>query len=502
MAGLTVPVFCLGAGLWPVAADGALALAFDTSVAFLPAVSAASGYRLGRLRRQIAETREKHLLLQAELNGDAFTDALTGLPNRAALERSIDIILQGDPAVGKGHGIILLDLDRFHFVNETMGRDAGDQILLILSQRLRHALGAHASLYRPGGDEFVVIVPGTPSRGKLEDVARLLGGVLREPFELSGGQFWTGGSIGVTFLQPADRSLDDILARAELALDRSKEMMGNSVAFHEPHLASPENRRQVTTRDVARGIAAGEFFLEYQPIIGIKSRSIRCMEALVRWRHPERGVVLPEAFIAAAEHSGAIQPLGRWVLATACREAMGWPSCVGVSVNVSKEQIRDPDFVMLVTNCLAETGLAAERLTIEVTEAVFSLEPHRVTAVFQALRRLGVRLALDDFGVGFTAVSNLGAFPLDQLKIDRSFTDAMLRSQRDGELIDLILKAGAAFAVSTIIEGVETEGQMELVRAMGVGEAQGFLISPPVPAGDVGALILAFEAGASRVSAA
>ncbi len=493
VGGLTVPVFCLGAGLWPSRAEGPVALAFDLGIALFPVATLGVCHWIGAKRRHNADDRAAAAQAATRLAGAAFTDRLTGLPNRAALSVEIDAILAGDPAVGKGHGVILLDLDRFRFVNETFGRETADQILFLIGQRLRAALGSHAVTYRLGSDEFAVVVPGTPSRGKIEDIVRLLGGVLREPFEIKDRQFWTGGSIGATFLAEQDTCLSDILCRAELALRRSKEKTGNSLAFHEPGFSVQSTVRQTETEDFGRAIADGAFYLEYQPIIGVQGTGIRSLEALVRWRHAERGVLYPEDFIARAEKSGAMAMLGRFILQTACRHAAAWPEAIGLSVNVSAEQVRDRDFVSIVQDCLSESGLAAHRLTLEVTESVFSVRPRRVAVLFRRLRRLGVRIAIDDFGVGFSSMDNLRIFPIDQLKVDRSFTESMLSNKRDGEVIDLMLKMGAALRVSTIVEGVETATQLELVRAMGAEEAQGFHISPPVPAADVAKLISAFD---------
>ncbi|WP_188129348.1 EAL domain-containing protein [Rhizobium sp. RU20A] len=495
-------MFFIGAGLWPSAIDTPLALGFDLTVGLLPLATTASGYRLGLLRRRVAAARRGRAQNAALLSDKAFIDPLTGLANREALERAVNAILAGDTAVGRNDGLILLDLDRFGHVNETIGRAAGDQILLILAQRLRQALGAHASLFRPGGNEFVVLVPGTPSRGKLEDIARIVGGVLREPFELSGGQLWIGGSLGVTFVKADDTQLSDILSRADLALRRSKEMVGNSVTFHEEGLSTQTQSLRAAGRDIQQALDEDAFFLEYQPVIGVESGRIRAMEALVRWRDAEHGALKPDDFLVQAERTGAMPALGRWILKTACREAAGWPEDVGVSVNVSKHEIGAESFVDFVALCLREAGLQPSRLTIEVTDAVFSPDPKRIATVFSALRRMGVRVALDDFGVGFSAVCNLGLFPIDQIKIDRSFTDAMMRSRRDGELLDLILKTVASFKIPAIIEGVETECQLEVVRALGASEVQGYLISPPVPAGEVGALLAAFKAPGACASAA
>jgi EAL domain-containing protein (putative c-di-GMP-specific phosphodiesterase class I) len=217
----------------------------------------------------------------------------------------------------------------------------------------------------------------------------------------------------------------------------------------------------------------------------VESRTVRAFEALLRWRHPEKGRIMPDVFIPAAEKTGLILPLGNWVVREACREAATWPAPAGVAINVVGDQFKDRAFVGYVKQCLAETGLAPGRLTVEVTESVFSVDETVIRESLSELRSHGVRVALDDFGIGFSSINNLRAFPIDQLKIDRSFARAMMESKRDADLVDIILKLGRTFQVTTTVEGIESEGQLDFIRQRGASEAQGYLISGPVGAPDV-----------------
>ncbi|WEZ83071.1 bifunctional diguanylate cyclase/phosphodiesterase [Rhizobium sp. 32-5/1] len=410
-------------------------------------------------------------------------------------------MLPQDGTAGDRGALLLLDLDRFKFVNDTMGHDAGDQLLVALGQRLKHSLSSTASVYRLGGDEFVILVAGSPSHGKVEDICLTVLSLFAEPFQLFEGQFWTGGSIGVTFIEPDDRSMSTVLKRADLALYKAKDVPGNSHRFYELEMATEACVKSEIEHDLSRALEQGQFYLEYQPIVGIESRAIRSFEALIRWNHPSKGIIQPDLFIAAAEKTGLILPIGNWVVKTACLEAARWPAPTGVAVNVAGDQFKDRAFVGYIKACLAEAGLAPGRLTIEVTESIFSIDPLIICESLTELRAHGIRIALDDFGIGFSSINNLRRFPLDQLKVDRSFTQAMLGNQRDADLVDIILKLGTTFQVATTIEGIETEGQLEFVRALGASEAQGFLISRPVSARDVMGILARETVQAGSLSA-
>jgi diguanylate cyclase (GGDEF)-like protein len=465
-----------------VAGVSGMSTATATAAVLVPLICGALFFQGARARSRLVRELELRRKTELDLSCVVHTDQLTGIPNRAALEGDLRERLSAGSATAGHTALLMLDLDRFKFVNDSMGHDAGDQLLVALGQRLTQAMSGIATVYRLGGDEFVILVAGTPSDGKVDDICVTIKSIFADSFQLSAGQFWTGGSIGVAYAEPNDTSISAVLKRADLALYKAKEIAGNSHVVYETEMAVEATRQGEIEYDLSRALAAGEFFLEYQPIVGIESRAVRAFEALIRWRHPEKGIIPPDHFISAAEKTGLILPIGNWVLRTACLEAARWPAPTGVAVNVAGDQFKDRAFVPHVKACLAEAGLAPGRLTIEVTESIFYVDADIISASLTELRAHGVRIALDDFGIGFSSINNLRRFPLDQLKVDRSFTKSMLGNQRDAEIVDIILQLGNTFQVSTTIEGIETEGQMEFVRALGASEAQGFLISRPVSA--------------------
>lgn len=468
-----------------------------TALALMPVFFGVGFYQIGRSKAQLIDELAQRRRTEQRLSHDAYHDRLTGLGNRFCLERDIQAAVEeGDEDARPA--LLLIDLDRFKFVNDSLGHDAGDALLAAIAERLRRALSAVARVYRLGGDEFVVTIAGHPSEGKIENVCRTICRLFEEPFELKRNRVTSGCSIGVTFMEAHDTSMSELLKRADVALYEAKEAHGSGFRFFDAALAADVLARAEIERDLARAIDAGELFLEYQPIVGVESRAVRSFEALLRWQHPEKGRIMPAVFIPVAEKTGLILPLGNWVVREACREAANWPAPAGVAVNVVGDQFKDSAFVDYVKQCLAEAGLAPGRLTIEVTESVFSVDETVIRESLCELRDHGVRVALDDFGVGFSSINNLRAFPIDQLKIDRSFARAMMETRRDAELVDIILKLGQTFQVATTVEGIETEGQLEFIRQRGASEAQGFLISAPVGADDVRRLLLKTE---SRLSA-
>ncbi|SMC59543.1 EAL domain-containing protein [Rhizobium sp. RU36D] len=450
------------------------------ATAALPAATGYLAYQIGwrtlQLRQRIHELEHR----RRELQEVASRDPLTGIGNRLAMEQALQARMA---KVNKtSTAVLAIDLDRFKFVNDTMGHDTGDSLLIALTQRLKQVLGGRGEIYRLGGDEFVILLDGCATPQAVEPYCLDLAREASTPFELAQGRVATGLSIGVTFVEEEDDSIGQVLKRADLALYRAKADFGSAHTFYEPLMAAEDLRMFEIERDLGRALSEGEFFLEYQPIIGIKSGKVRSLEALLRWRHPSLGVISPEVFVPLAERSGMILAIGKWVVQKACSEAVKWPAPVGVGVNVSGDQFKDRGFVAYILGCLDDSGLAPGRLTIEVTEAVFSVDIQLVRESLAQLRAAGVRVALDDFGTGFSSINNLKVFPLDQLKIDRSFAREMLETTRDARLVDLIRLLSETFQIDTTIEGIETRPQLDFVRALGIEEAQGFLISRPVAA--------------------
>lgn len=448
----------------------------------LPLVGAAVGWRIASWEAMLHERISRLEGGATALEAASRFDRLTGLGNRQALNEALEALLA---ARGPSGGtLLLIDLDRFKYVNDTLGHAAGDALLVVVAERLRQASGEGAQLFRLGADEFAVILPQALRRPVAEFVCLAIEDALARPFELEQGRVMAGLSIGATLISPEDRNVTALLQRADLALYRAKEVFGPAHAFYDESLAREVREGLELERDLSRGFVDGEFYLEYQPIVAVENGDVRSLEALLRWRHPTRGLITPDIFIPLAEKTGIIQVIGKWVVQQACAAAVTWPEPTGVSVNVSGDQFKDPNFVTHILDCLVDTGLAPERLTIEVTEAVFSVDIDLVCRSLAELRSSGVRIALDDFGTGFSSINNLRLFPLDELKIDRSFAKQMLETSQGAKLVDLMHKLSETFQIRTTIEGIETNSQLDFVKRLGIGEAQGFLFSRPVAAAE------------------
>lgn len=437
--------------------------------------------QIGRTRaalvRQIAMRRSREI----QLIHNALYDRLTGLPNRLALENDLEGLLAGKQLLT----LLLIDLNKFKFVNDTMGHDAGDELLTLLGKRMAPAIGHGRRMYRLGGDEFVVVLDGHLARPEIDAICSGIKKLAGVPFELKNGLATTGASIGVTFSEPGDLLMGTILKRADVALYKAKEIFGGGHVYFSSEMAMESRNRMGLERDLQGGLRNGEFFIEYQPIVGVDSRSVHAFEALLRWNHPTLGVIQPNDFISLAERTGMMSSIGNWVIRQACMEAAKWPSPTGVAINISGDQLSDRSFVDFVRHCLSDSRLEPVRLTLEIKEALFSIDSNKIRDSLVELRSMGVRIALDDFGSGFSSFSNLRHFPLDQIKVDRCFTQTMLGDHRDVELINIMMRLGSTFDVKTTIEGIETESQMDVVRALGAAEAQGFLFARPMGAGEI-----------------
>jgi diguanylate cyclase (GGDEF)-like protein len=455
----------------------------------VPLIAGLVFHRFGRTSAALADRLKARERSERQLLRLSLQDRLTGLPNRRALEREIERFIAVRDTGQFRPALLLLDIDKFKHVNDTLGHDAGDELLKTFTERLQASLGPLVRLFRLGGDEFVITLTGSPGNSDIERLCRMIKMRADEPFELKSGRAVTGVSIGISYLEPTDTCMGDILKRADLALYVAKDIPGSSHAFHTEGLARRMVDQMRMEQDIANGMQQGEFFLEYQPIVAASRGSYLAFEALLRWRHPERGVIGPENFLPVAERSGHMMKLGRFVLGEAIRDAAAWPAAIGVAVNVTGDEFRDPTFVGYIRDCLARHGLAPGRLTIEITEAAFSADISLVRNCLVELRAMGVRIALDDFGVGFSSISHLREFPVDQLKVDRSFTHAMTDGRREAELVDIIVRLGKIFDVAATVEGVENQTQMDLAFTLGASAVQGFHISRPVPLHTVQELI-------------
>ena len=416
-------------------------------------------------------------------------DALTGLPNRRTLEEHLGMALGTHDETA----ILCLDLDRFKTVNDTLGHALGDTLLRQVTDRLHARIGdrtnAEGSLVaRLGGDEFAVVLP----RSNATDAMRIATDLIEaidQGYEVGGHHANVGLSIGIALAPTNGTSAEQLMRAADMALYKAKSEGRGTFRFFEPEMNVAMQARRALELDLRRALADDQFELLYQPILHLAANRICGFEALLRWRHPTRGTVSPLDFIPVTEETGLIVPLGGWVLREACREAARWPSPVGVSVNLSPVQFRRSALVLTVATALGEAGLHPGRLTLEITEGVLLQKAPTTLAMLRQWKDLGVRIALDDFGTGYSSLSYLRSFPFDTIKIDRSFVADIPASREATAIVKAVTGLGASLGMSTTAEGVETAEQMERLRAEGCTEAQGYLISRPIPSHEVRAML-------------
>ena len=407
----------------------------------------------------------------------AHHDALTGLPNRVLFcERMNEALARGHR--GESFAVLCLDLDRFKEVNDTLGHPVGDRLLVEVSQRLRQELREMDTLARLGGDEFSVIQSGLSQPEDVSALARRLIQRISEPFVIDGQQIVVGLSIGIAIAPDDGGQQDELLKAADMALYRAKAEGRGVWRYFEPEMNTRMQLRRALEVDLRRALERDEFVMFYQPIVDIQSRKIKSFEALIRWRHPELGLLAPDGFIPMCEDIGLIRPLGAWVLRQACADAALWPSSVGVAVNLSPAQFQGRDLVETVSAALRDAGLPAHRLELEITETVMLQDTEATLATLHGLKRLGVRIAMDDFGTGYSSLSYLQSFPFDKVKIDRSFTQGLDRSRESDAIVKAVTSLCEGLQMSTTAEGVETEEQFQALARKGCREAQGFLFSP------------------------
>jgi diguanylate cyclase (GGDEF)-like protein/PAS domain S-box-containing protein len=431
--------------------------------------------------RKQAEARIAHM---------AHHDALTGLPNRVLFHERLDEALGRVRRSGENLAVLCLDLDHFKSVNDTLGHPVGDELLRAVSARLRQCCRHNELVARLGGDEFAIIQPLTGTPVEASELAIRLISVVSEPYDVHGHEVVIGASIGIA-LAPADgEESDGLLRNADMALYRAKADGRGTSHFFEPEMDRRLQARRALELDLRKAFANGDFELFYQPLVTIESNEVSGFEALLRWRHPERGMISPMEFVPLAEEIGLITPLGEWVLRQACVEAERWPGALKIAVNLSPVQFRNRGVVHAVMSALAHSGLAPDRLELEITESVLLGETEANLATLHQLRKIGVRISMDDFGTGYSSLSYLRSFPFDKIKIDRSFVSEMVGRPDCLAIIRAITGLGASLGIATTAEGVETPEQLESLRAEGCTEVQGFLFSPPRPAGELSALML------------
>jgi diguanylate cyclase (GGDEF)-like protein len=409
-------------------------------------------------------------------------DALTDLANTRAMRQGYRHLIEANDNSQPLLAMYYIDLDRFKFVNDTYGHAAGDELLQAVAERLRSHTRRGDIVARLGGDEFAVVQRVSEEAAATATAQRLVN-VLSEPYDVACGRLHIGASIGIAIRAVEDLDMDPLLHDADLALRHAKtEGRGIFSVFDARMSEAFEARRQIEA-ELQSALTNEQFELHYQTLVDAHGGHVVGVEALVRWRHPTRGLVPPLSFISIAEETGLILPLGRWVLERACRDALQWPDHVTVAVNVSSVQMRQKSFGEAVLAVLAETGLPASRLEIEITESAL-LEEHEVTQEnFSTIHGAGIRIAMDDFGTGYSSLSYLRRFPIDKIKIDRSFMSEAETSADARAIIRAVASLGISLGVTTVVEGVETMQQLELARAEGVVQVQGYLLSRPEPEG-------------------
>ncbi len=414
----------------------------------------------------------------------AYHDALTGLPNRSLLEDRLHQLLVMSGRQESPVAVMFIDLDRFKQVNDTLGHGAGDLLLKVVAGRIAGCLRAEDTVARLGGDEFAVLLPGVGHPEAVATVARKLLGALAQPLEIAGQEVSVSGSIGVSLHPPDGDDVPSLLKHADAAMYRAKGQGGNGYCLFAPSMSAHARANLLMESSLRQALTRGQFRLVYQPQVDLDTGQVRAVEALCRWHHPELGVIPPAQFIPLAEDTGLIVPLGEWVLREACRQAVRWRDGgypIPVAVNLSARQFAQPGLSGLVCSVLAETGLDAPWLELELTESAIMNSALSAVDVLHGFRRLGVRLALDDFGTGYSSLSYLRRFPFNVLKIDRSFIAGIADDRVNQALVKAILELSRALELEVVAEGVERDDQRRALRALGCWVVQGYLFSPPVP---------------------
>jgi diguanylate cyclase (GGDEF)-like protein/PAS domain S-box-containing protein len=426
--------------------------------------------------RKRAEARIAHM---------AHHDALTSLPNRVLLRRRLEEMLGRVGRMGGQFAVLCIDLDNFKSVNDTLGHPLGDLLLQHVAKRLQGELRADDTVARLGGDEFAVLQASADSPGAASTLAERLLAVIAEPYELEGHMVAVGGSIGIVLAPSDGEDADRLLKQADMALYRAKGDGKGAFRFFEPEMDARAQARRRLEMDLRVAIHAGALEVHYQPLVDIASGAICAFEALLRWPHPERGMIPPGDFIPVAEETGLIGAIGAFVLRQACTDATAWPDDTKVAVNLSPLQFRTGTLLQTVIGTLEASGLAPHRLELEITETLLLERSDHVLATLHALRALGVRIAMDDFGTGYSSLSYLRSFPFDKIKIDRSFIRDLCSNTESQAIVRAIVSLGTSLGITVTAEGVETERDLEKLREEGCTQAQGFLFSMARPQRDI-----------------
>src|SRR5450759_1048918 len=429
--------------------------------------------------RLLAEEKTKHF---------AHDDALTDLPNRVTFYVRMETALSRQRR-SEFVAVLSLDLDHFKSVNDTLGHPVGDLLLQAAADRMRSCVRSDDLVARLGGDEFAIVQVSSPQTSDGSALAARLIEVVGAPYDLDGHQVNVGASVEIAIAPTDGDKPDQLMKNADLALYRAKADGGGVYRFFEVEMDARMQARSSLELDLRKAIVNGKFELYYQPIIDVKTKQITSCEALLRWHHPERGMVAPLEFIPVAENTGLIVPLGEWVLRQACAEAVRWPKHVTIAVNLSPAQFKSRNLVPTVINALATSGLAAGRLELEITELVLLQDNEAAFAILHQLRGLGIKIAMDDFGTGYSSLGYLRSFPFDKIKIDQSFIHDLPTKGDSVAIVRAVVGLGSSLGIATTAEGVETKEQLASLTSEGCNEVQGFFFSPPRPAAEVARIL-------------
>jgi len=437
----------------------------------------------------------KRKALEERLNFMAYHDKLTELPNRALLaDRFAQVVAHAQRHEGGKVALLMMDLNRFKMINDSLGHCAGDQLLIDVAKRLKRATRSCDTLSRYGGDEFVMLIEDVVNIEDLVDIVKRLEDVLVAPFVINEQEVHMSGSMGISVWPDDGEDMDTLLTKADTAMYHAKEEGGEKFQFFTSEMNQKISQRLHLENDLRKAIEKQEFELFYQPQVCLTSGRLTGTEALIRWNHPELGLVPPIQFIPLAEDTNLIKPIGLWVLHTACQQLVTWKKAgqkeMSMAVNVSVRQLEDPHFIAGLTAALEESGLDPTDLEIEITESAVMSQPEKMLEVLGAIKELGVKLALDDFGTGYSSLSYLRDFPFDKLKIDRSFIKDIVEKPEDLAIAQAITTMAHTLNMRVLAEGVETDVQASHVQSCLCDEMQGYLISRPVPAGELEQLFL------------
>jgi diguanylate cyclase (GGDEF)-like protein len=441
---------------------------------------------IGSLEKDVTDRTQGLEAANKQLRHLATHDSLTSLPNRVLLDDRVSQAIVHAERDGEGFALCVLDLDRFKLINDSLGHRAGDELLKQVARRLIGAVRSVDTVARLGGDEFVLIIQQVRSRQETEQLARKVLESLQAPAQVDQIELHTSASLGIAFYPDDGTTIETLYAHADAAMYCSKQRGGASVECFTPTMNLATEERVRFEADLHRALKLQQFELHYQPKYDSSTKRIHSVEALIRWRHPERGLIAPDQFIPLAEESGLIVPIGEWVLREACRQAREWQDQglprLRVAVNISALQFRRLDLVDTVARALQDGGVEAKYLEIELTETAVMSDPEESVGILERLSRMGVIVSVDDFGTGYSSMSYLRRFPIDKLKIDRSFITNIMTSADDASIVQAIISLAHGLRLKVVAEGIENADQVSFLQKLGCDQYQGFFFSRPVDA--------------------